>query len=334
MNNISSILLNNSLEPFCESKRQFESFFDFLECYKYFAFNNLEITIYCLFVIFGALVLNIMAIYLLSTKTTVNSVFDKIFIGHAFVDLLTGFIDFPFLYFMSIFNYWPFSKNFCIYYAAFDNILATVEVFHILFMSWARIRCILSPKNYSNELIIKYCYSFIVILWIICSILWIPVSAVFINKNYQDYTCYLSFDSAFVSILIILLGWIAPVIIAMLSTTYIVYVLRKRNRKKMSLMGNKVTVSGVSHSNEIKVSFWAKIKLAKLNPQTKLSIIITPFCLQYLQYSIVWLVSMICAECVSTRFYTFSYFIAFLTSFTNPLILLLINPDYFFKRIK
>lgn len=332
--NYSNLSSNFSVDTNCELSQEFDSIYDFLRCYKYFAIESLEITIYCIIVIFGGLILNILAMYLLSTKTSHITVFDKIFISHAFVDLLTGVVDFPFMYFISIFHYWPFSKTFCIYYVAFDNILATVEVLHIVFMSWARIRCILSPTNYSNQLILKHPYLFILLLWVLCSLLWIPVTYVFINRNYEENVCELSFDSIYVSILIICIGWIIPVIITMLSTAYIVYVLMVQNRKKKKLTSNKTDLSLKSSSSLHDAKWYSSKRLMKitLNPQTKLSIIITPFCLQYLQYSLVWLVSTICSECVSSQFYVFSYFIAFLTSFSNPLILLIFNSSFFCKN--
>jgi hypothetical protein len=258
------------------------------------------------------------------------TVFDKILISHAFMDLLTGTVILPNYYLLAIFGYWPLNKSFCIFYVVIDNTMATLCTFHIVYMSWVRMKCIQMPREYLRTFMARNPFLMILFMTIGCLIFWAPVSIVLVNNYYEDGLCYIEFKPQFLSLIIILFGWTFPVSLIIIITIYILIVLIRRQRIMKQKIANANLISNnkklTSNKETLTIIMLRKLNL---NPQMKLTIIISAFCIQYLPYSFVWIVLTFCRECVSDSLFIVTYLMTFTASFTNPFILLVLNPKFF-----
>jgi hypothetical protein len=299
------------------------------ECAYYYGLRRLSMSLSIILIVLLVFVFNLLAIYFLSIKNKIKSVFDKILISHAFMDLITGTVILPNYYLIAVFGYWPLNKSFCMFYVLIDNSMATLCTFHILYMSWVRINCIRIPKEYMKRFIAKNPFIVILLMTIVCLVFWAPASIVLVNNYYEDGLCFIEFKPQFLSLVIILLGWTVPVILIIIITIYILIILiqRKRSKRKkiLSLTNkseNKLIIKSKNFSKKV-------LNKVNLNPQIKLSIIIAAFCIQYLPYSLVWIAVTFCSRCVSDTFFEVTYLMTFTASFTNPFILLVLNPRFF-----
>ena len=147
--------MNISSNLSCFTPQTFENITEFYECYELVLKENALIGSCGIILTISVFVTNLWVMIMLITKEHVN-VFDKILIGHAFVDWWTSIYNISWKHFVDVFGYWPLSYSFGISWEIYDQSHQTVTALHMLYMSWIRLRSIQNPKNYKNELIAKY----------------------------------------------------------------------------------------------------------------------------------------------------------------------------------
>ena len=182
--NNSNSIADDSIPARCMNEIiTFYQFDIFIQCAFYYLNKALPRTMFFVLVIFVTIVANLVCIVLLTKKIKVKSVFDKIIIAHAFVDLVTNTIALPSYLFFSTFGYWPFGEFMCYYWVVLDNGTCTCTILHFIFMSYARLRCIFAPRTYDNEILIKYTYITVAFLWLFSGGFWIAVSVTMIQTK-------------------------------------------------------------------------------------------------------------------------------------------------------
>ncbi len=142
--------------------------------------------------------LNLTVILLINRHRKNKTVFDKIFIGHAFVDFLVGIFVIPLFCIYTLFGYWPLGKILCHFYISLDYTICHVGILHMMFLSYARLRSVISPKNFEYEFLISNAKMTIFGLWIVSAILWIPSVNLITSLNYQSRECMFTFDPIFI----------------------------------------------------------------------------------------------------------------------------------------
>ena len=333
MNNFSTEPFNYSI---CLVVHELSSITEFFTCLKYLLPSQpLVTTIYSICLIIGSFVLNLSLLFLLWTKTEVT-VFDKIIFSHACIDFLMCFIDYPFMVLPVYFNYWPFSQSMCIAWIAYDNGLSSLEILTFLLMSWMRIRCILAPRSYLNDLIVKHVYKFIIPMWLVILTLWSCASTFMLLKNFDQSFCNIVFDLESISISVLIVCFLGPLCLVVVATIFIDIVIFK---KKMAL--RYATNSDTSDRNQPNGTRSSNVltrkatitRFFKVSPQLKLTIIIAVFCIQYMPYYITWLTSILCPDCVSMDLYNVLSLLAYFPSIVNPVVMLTLNKNLF-KRFK
>lgn len=70
------------------------------------------------------------------------------------------------------------------------------------------------------------------------------------------------------------------------------------------------------------------ISSIKLNAYAKLYIIIATFCVLWLPFCILWPINSVCPTCISAFVYQLSYWMGYAQSLINPVLLLILNPNY------
>ena len=331
--------MNETLEDICLEVHEMNSFMEFYNCFNYLiGFQPLFTTIYSIFLFIGSFFLNLILIYLLLTKTEIT-VFDKIITIHALIDWLLCFIDYPFMILSVYFNYWPFSKWLCIVWLIVDNSLGTLEIYTLLLMSWVRLRCILAPRSYLNELIVKHIFKFIVAMWFVIFSIWTSGIIYMLLKNFYQEFCDTDFELQSINITVLFVCFLAPLSLVAMATIYTSFIMYQ----KKSIFNNfskssdhapaNVAKSEVKSKRKPKLVIQSRKYKLKLSPQIKLTIIITIFSAQYVPYYISWFTYLICEECVSTDLYNILSLLSYFPSIVNPVVMFSLNKSLF-KRFK
>ena len=172
----------------------------FFRCTGHFMAKSLFTNcFYFMFSLFTTL-LNLLVICLIYRHRKTMTVFDKIFIGHALVDCLVGLLVIPLFCIYEMFGYWPLGKLFCHFYISIDYTICHVGILHMVYLSYARLRSLISPKSFQQELLIAHTNMVMFGLWIFSALLWIPSVNLITYHNYKSRECLFSFDPIFIII--------------------------------------------------------------------------------------------------------------------------------------
>ncbi len=273
-------------------------------------------------------VANIILIYLLVKKNCTAIVFDRILLSHAFVDLITNLFDLPLFHLIIIFNSFPFGKYACFYYLVLDNCTSTIEILHYFYMSYARIRCVLAPKSFKNEILIKYSNPLIALIWIICFMFWTPLVYFYSFKNYIKGDCKVDFKNPYEGILFIFIGYHMPLFFTIGATIFVIITIKSKIFTLNQYAGNNTKKKMATNK---KIFIFRHVKMLLFdNPQVKLSIIIIVFFLCYFPYASTLMVNAF--EGVSSFTYNFTDILAFSASMWNPILILTLNYKFFITK--
>ena len=103
----------------------------FAECLEYFLMDSIALTIINCFMTVITFIANAIVIFLLFRRKNKQTVFDRILLSHAFVDMMTNLIDLPIYHINSIFHYFPFGRNVCFFHLIIDHSSSTIEVIFV-----------------------------------------------------------------------------------------------------------------------------------------------------------------------------------------------------------
>jgi hypothetical protein len=176
---------------------------EFTECFSFYLYKELAVTTTCCTIIALTCILNLKAIIILRHRqrrhtknnthtalTNHTNIFDKILIANSVVNFVAGTVNLLFYLVEFEFANWPLGLFVCAIHMGLESMLGTVEILHILLLSFFRIRSILSPKTYAKEFMIKNFMYTLTLLWIFSAVIWIPTVSVttYITIN-SDFTC-------------------------------------------------------------------------------------------------------------------------------------------------
>ena len=303
----------------------------FVECLRYYLKESILLTIINVLMILITLVANVVVIYLLFKRKCVKIVFDRILISHAFVDLLTNILSLPIYHFYLIFDYFPFGKVLCAYYLIVDHSTSTIEITHFIYMSYARLRCILAPKSYQKEYLINYSNIIILFIWSGIGLFWSAIAYFFNIRTYTEGECTIVYDDKYVGVVIVLIGYILPLIFTVGVTLFVFISIGRLQKTKQKYVEKVYTINKLSVPiNKNSASGYIKRVLFN-NPQVKLSLLTIVFNFCYLPYSIVLLLEATRAHDGSFT-YIFTDLLCFSFSMLNPILILVLNFKFFFKK--
>jgi hypothetical protein len=282
----------------------------------------------------GTVVGNLLVIVLLwlSHKSGQMNVFDKVIIGHAFVDGLTGIISMPIFHVTSLFGYWPLTDIIAKVFATYDNNINTTTSLHMLYMSYIRLRSIQSPKHYLNEKLIKRPILMMVSFWAISLTIWIIIVSVF---ELDEFSLSVAFDrnTQYISLFINFIGWFMPLMLIFYFSVETMIFLRKRSRRitnlrrvnipenasitvitKRVITSKKTTVTSPNEKTKTN-----KIKRMKnffyFKPQTVFLIIISTYWMQWTPPCILTIIQTFCDSCINSIVFGDIYWLTYTVKF-------------------
>ena len=300
----------------------------FGECLKHFLTQSIPLTIIDASMVVMTTWANFQLMYLLVKNNCIQTVFGRIFFSHALVDLVMNLFDLPLYHILTIFKSFPLGKAVCFYYQIIDNSLSSIEILHFFYMSYCRTRCILAPKVYHNEFLIKHSNSLIAFIWIICTMYWTPLVYFYSFKVYVEGSCSLIYTNPYVAILIISIGYHLPLFFTVgTAIFFLIAVKAKMSTFQQSAFGNK---RRLARKRPTQLSQTKKLSFD--NPQVKLSIVIFVFIACYFPYATALIVLQFEEVPVSSIVYIFTSCLAYSASLWNPVLILTLNYKLFNKK--
>lgn len=304
------------------------SFNNVYNCYSYFALNSLIETVLEITLGVLSLISNISVIAMIVRKSKHIIVFERIIIAHSLVDIKVSCITLPIYHIFSIFNYWPFSKTFCIIWNTIDSSLNTISIFLVLFLAWTRAMSVLKPKNYLNNLLIRKSAKIILLLWITSYLIWSVINYFYISNGYQYGTCKLNYTPKYMEFITTLITWFLPLVLTVCLTVYVMRTLnlkKKSNLTKLKRSNIEPAENNTSEKNLTKPKT-NSIKF-HLGPESKLSIIIVIFLIEWSLSCLLWMIDSLC-ECIPEFILYVTYWLTFTASLTDPILVLVLNSKY------
>jgi hypothetical protein len=270
----------------------------------------------------GTFIFNLLVIVLLwFRKTGKLSIFNKVLIGHAFVDGLTGLIDIPLFHISSIFGYWPLPRIIAEFWAIYDSNINSTTSLHMLYMSYIRLRSIQSPRHYSNEFLIKSPALMMLSFWAVSLLTWFII-VVIIGLN--EFSLSVAFDekTRYIQFAIYFIGWFLPLMLILIFSIQIIkYLVLKSQRttNQRQMINNSrdlmtITNNPTIDTNKTSINDSKKLRLKKVfrfKPQTIFLIIISTFWLQWIPPCILTLIQPICNDCINIDLYNDIYWLTY-----------------------
>ena len=137
----------------------------------------------------------------------------------------------PFFHLEEVLGYWAFGPIASILWASADNTLNTVTNLHMLFMSYSRLRSILSPKQYTEELLLKRPWLTIVCFWVFGVSYW--TICCFIFKSIR-FASHINYHPHYLQSILNFFVWLLPLTIVLILSIYLLFLLKNRVRRKSS----------------------------------------------------------------------------------------------------
>jgi hypothetical protein len=317
--------MNFSTAEFCLNSN--ESGLNYLRtCYPYFASNDLTSTILEICLGVSTAFFNILVIKMIQDKKEKKVVFDDILMTHAIVDGVVGGIDLPFFHIFTIIGKWPFGKVPCILWNSLDSSINAISMFHMLYMSWVRLMSILQPQTYLQNRIVKYPLRISLLCWLTGFLIWTPVNIGYITNNYPEGQCYIPFQPAYIKLILTFLTWFVPLIIIACMLLYFLRILHVKQNRVLPSNASNTNFSIQSSTNTQPKPKISRRKF-KLSPATKLTIIVFCYLLQWIPSCLIWMIDSLC-NCVPLGIATFSYWLTFTVSLTDPILILVLNTNF------
>jgi hypothetical protein len=317
---------NRTIGELCQSNVTSIYTTGFIYCLEFFFTQSIALTVINSLMVIVSFVANSLVIFFLFKRKNKQTVFDQILISHAFVDMITNSIDLPVYHISLLFEYFPFGKNMCFFHLIVDHSTSTIEISHFIYMSYARLRCILAPRTYLKEHLINYSTIVIVFMWVMCVCFWVPIIYFFNFKFYADGQCFVNYnDNKFLGISTVIIGYHGPLFFTIGTS---IFVLIKIGKAKA--FSNKSENCPVQNARNRTVHEYLNIILNLIfnNPQVKLSIITLVFTFCYLPYSFSLLLEAACS-CVIESLTGVTDLLCFSASMWNPILILILNYKYF-----
>ena len=311
----------------------------FTACLRSFLSESIALTVINALMILITVIANTIVIYLLVNRSCTRLIFDRILISHAVVNLLTNLLDLPFYHMQLIFNYFPFDKYTCFVHLIIDHSTSTIEISHFIYMSYARLRCILAPRSYQNEMLIKYPKLIIALIWSGVTIFWTPIVYFFSFSIYIEGDCAVTYGNKYMGITTVLIGYILPLCFTIGTSNFVlISISRSKNFIYKPTKSLNTIRDDTKNSTSTRVSLNASFYLSHIkkivlnNPQVKLSIITIVFNVCYFPYSTMLVVDAVCS-CAGYYVYVITEMFCFSASMWNPILILILNFKYFTKKV-
>jgi hypothetical protein len=142
-------------------------------------------------------------------------------------------------------GYWPFfNSEAASFWSILDNNRNWITNITMVYMSYARLRSIKSPKAFTDEFLLKRPILMIVCFWIFGFTVY---AIILITCGTQEYTGYINYKPASMKILVDVLFWLAPLSTISILSVILWFLLKHRQKNKMCVEHKKSKFHMSSH---------------------------------------------------------------------------------------
>ena len=173
-----------------------------------------------------------------------------------------------------------------------------------------------------------------ILIWVLSLSIWIPITMV---SGILDYTISINYNPLFLNNIFNFILWFAPLVGILVLSIRIIWILNLRSLRKLGL-GSKLigatknAVSDITRSTNLtqkSSNNTKKLNVKKkftLKPTVRFIIIILIYWIQWIIPCIIILVEGLC-DCVSNDILTPVYWLTYTVVLTDPLTILILNPN-------
>ena len=331
--------MNNSSSDnysICDPSNNDPSLDSLFACYDYFVQKNLTSTIFEYILGIGTVILNIQVFRMINAKEK-KVVFDKILMFHSIVDFVVGAFDLPFYHVFTMFNYWPLSLELCLLWNSLDSALFSISMLIMLYMAFCRFMSVHQPATYQNNRFVKHPFYMTTSIWIISLIYWGFINCFYIIPDYQYGSCTIGYSPSYTEFIYFFIGVFSPLCGIITLTIYVAYKIAQKQRskrqkhKKFKKDDTASTTVSPNQAGTNKQTKKTKTQ-TRLTPEMRLTIIVTVYLIQYAPSCIVSLINF--NSIVPAQVASVLYWLTYTASLTDPITILILNPNYKIKDQK
>jgi hypothetical protein len=315
----------------CETIGQIESVHDFFACYRYFIRKEPTIFTLKITLALATVIINTCVFTLITRSKNTKSVFDLIFCAHTIPDFFIGLTQVTSYSTYTTFKYWPLGKIACLVYCSLDYALPHISILHTLYLAYARLRSLLSPLSYQNEILIKHVNKVVLCIWFLSVLLWIvPINTIMSKTFENNGICNFTYEWQFVLLFGLIVNIIPICLIALF--TFIILIIICKNMKRKRKLKKKQTKktehpcksAGLSAKTITSKTSSTLMAPSNMNATVKLLIMLFTFLLNWIPFCILWIIDSSCA-CVNPTLYTVAFWLTYFQSLMNPTWILILN---------
>ncbi|CAF1013475.1 unnamed protein product [Brachionus calyciflorus] len=283
-------------------------------------------------------------IYLVCFKLKHRSYSNFLFLSGAISDFMIGLLSIPFMTVFTSYGFWPLGEGLCLFWVINDYSIGTVSIYSLLLMSIHRFRQLKWPLKV-NENMSKEKYALIFGKWILIYLFW-GLSVILVTRsNFNPENCYFTSTFAYV-ISADSVGYFLPVIAVFLTNIFVYLELRKNFKKRNIKLGAikktrvlkelQTQINSVSRNLEkfkgSKDNETTRSRRLDINKEKKAILCIWSIsiflCVLFSVFCISWPLKAKCSDCVSDVILEIGYWMSYIYSTFNPVILLIFNNKY------
>jgi hypothetical protein len=246
----------------------------------------------------------LVAVVICYNKSASLSVFDKILVNHCLIQGITALIDIPLYHVQEMFGYFPFGLYPSLVWSIYDNSINVTTNLNMLYMCWARLRCVMAPGSFSQDLLMRKPLTFMILMWLIDLSVWALIVNVF---GMTDYSLNVNYNPSYVSSIFNLVFWFVPLVLIFVVALFLIYKLHEFSIRRKILLGSS-QVHMVQH-HDSHVSFHVSlphVTFHSMSPHVRFVLIVVIYWFSWIIPAIESITSSTCgcvAEQTSRLFY-------------------------------
>lgn len=271
--------------------------------------------------------LNLMLILILQFLIKKKTYSNFLLLSLAIADFFIGLISLPSMTVFSWFKYWPFDYLTCLLWTANDYSSSTVSILNLLLIAAQRFQHLACPLR-TTENLTKPKYFLVFMIWLVTYFCWTLSIILKSGHGYDYYSCDFNFTFVYV-LLADLFGFVFPTVLLLLLNILTILALRKKSKISSLLTGS---LSRIQSQNQIMNQKFntSRDKHAYLF----IFSISTNLVLCWIIFFVTWPITAYCSACIDPMLLEIGYWLTYLPSTLNPIIMLYFNRQFLIELKK
>lgn len=290
--------------------------------------------------------LNLLIIFIVFLRIKKISYTNFLFASMALADCLIGLISMPSLTLFTTYAYWPLGFSPCVFWVVIDYSSCSISLTNLVLISIQRLRHLIFPLK-TNDKLTKTRVGFVVFLWALQYIAWPSSVYLILREVFVEGDCYFMYSLVYV-ILIDLFVFILPILALIILNMLTFMALKSKANRSNALKNNRSRARPPIASIAIKFNSRNKIndielrhtnELLQISKEKKANLCLFTVALSLILcwaiFIITWPLQAYCVNCVNVVLYEIGYWLTYIQSTLNPIILFLFHKKFNaeFKRM-